>query len=296
MKRSFIYDQGTAKEQEDGLINTARIIGVLDGVSKPHSSLVRPISLNMMTSGEWLVRLVERIVREYSEHGGLSLVEVLGAANTAIDEGLKDAGFNLPKELRPGATFALANVSGDSIELVQGGDSFFAVLLKDGGLEVSPYQMREFEKRAQPITETCFRLAARCTFGCDQKDVPETVRADVRRKFWEFYLPEWIELKKEMVNTAGIGFGLLNGEPEIFFCSRTYDFRDVKKVLFFTDGLVPKKILVSEDDEGIGRYILGLFEKGGWPAVLAAARQAESQIEATNYISQAEATGYALEF
>lgn len=304
MKRSFICDQGSSRDQEDGLINTQLFAGVLDGVSKPYSLSVPPLKIHSMSSGAWVVRTVEKIFTFHSwpdrSIDNANLLETIKAANLAIDVGLKKSGHNLPKELRPGATFAVAKIREQDVEVAQTGDSFAIVVLINGEVIISPYGMRAFEKRDREIYQRIYRDVALDLFNCEPDSVPEQNLGRLREEFWERYLPSWIGIRKLAINNiaSSIGYGLLNGEPEALSMVWKAKFRrhDVQTILCLTDGMVPKSLFFEESDDKIANGVLKIYQDGGLPAILRKVRQEEAAIIMTNYVSHAEATGCAIEF
>ena len=88
MKVSFFFDQGSSKHPEDGLVHTPEIFGVLDGMSTPYKTSEGPVMYGVMSSGEMVVRTVERvisdIVRYQKEHHQPALERIIRVANTEV--------------------------------------------------------------------------------------------------------------------------------------------------------------------------------------------------------------------
>lgn len=298
MKRSFIYDQGTSREQEDGIINSYWIVGVLDGVSKPYGPNVPPLILDSMSSGEWVVRRVEKFFSAFRNAADVGLPDMIEAANNEVEIGLKELGHFLPKELRPGATFAIAKIGPKMVEISQAGDSFYVALLKNGNVVRSDYK-RKMEILDRSIADQIMSDVARSSFACSPEEVSEKDRSVLRQEFWKIYLPKWVAMRKSFINNISNvdGFGLLNGEPELPPMTSNLKFprAEVETLLLFTDGMVGPGIVEKTDFE-ICHGVLNAYKSGGWPAVLMKVRHEEAIVAAKNYIDQGEATGYALEF
>lgn len=143
-KHSAIYDQGSSSYREDGLIFAEQISGVLDGVSAPFSPQ-HPIRLfKGLSGGEMVSRYCELTayecrtifykdlpLRQFLESLVLRIAVRLNAAGLTSDD-LKDGGA------LPGATFALARLFDEKIEVVQAGDCVAVIELRNSEIVVSP--------------------------------------------------------------------------------------------------------------------------------------------------------------
>ena len=301
MRRIFMHDQGTAKEQEDGVVNTHPIVGVLDGVSKPYGPTEPPLILDSMSSGAWAVRTIETLISNMVLNGDCpEILDAVIRVNQSLGNSLVARCGNLPSELRPGATFALAKVDDFLVQAAQTGDSFAFVREKNGRVLFSPYRMRSFEEEDRGLYTSFMSEAVLKLFGREPVSLSEKERGEVRSEFWKLYLPEWVQLKKTAVNKVNspIGFGLMNGEPEMlsFVWVQKFNRRDVDLVLCLTDGMIPKSVLKKEDDGEIAASVLKIYDRGGLNALLGQVRREEKRKGPMSYIEHTEATGYALEF
>lgn len=301
MKRSFIHNQGTAEEPEDGIINTFPVVGVLDGVSKPHGADQPPLILDSMSSGAWVARMVEKQIAVMALNGECcEILDIVSRVNQSFGNSLVARCGNLQSGLRPGVTFGLAKIDEFFVQVAQVGDSFVFVRKKDGELVFSPYSMRAFEEKDRELYSSAMSAANVKLFGSNPVSLNEKMRAEIRKEFWKLYLAPWIELRKGAINKpeSPIGYGLLNGETEMlsFVWTRVFNQREVELVLLLTDGMIPKSILKKKKDEEIAKGIMSAYDRGGLEEILNQVRREERKVVSTNYIDQGEATGYALQF
>lgn len=301
MKRSFIHDQGTAEAQEDGIVNTHSIVGVLDGAGKPHEP-DEELLLDSMPSGAWVARMAETQITNMVFNGRFPaiLLHIVLEVNQALRTELDSRFGDLPNELRPGVTFAVAGIDKAFIQVAQVGDSFAFVRKKNGEICFSSYRMRAFEKEDQKLVLEAMSKAKKLLFGHESASVPENRRKELRKEFWRYYLDPWIQLRKEAINkpNSKMGYGLMNGDPEMlsFLWSRAFKIEEVELVLLLTDGMIPKSLLKKESDEEIAKGILNAYDLGGLNGILNLVRREEAMVVSANYIDQAESTGYALQF
>ena len=301
MRRIFLHDQGTAQEQEDGVINTIGIIGVLDGVSKPYGPTEPPLIIDSMPSGVWVTRTIELALSGMTFNGTKpELLRILAEINTSLGNSLRAKCGSLPSGLRPGVTFGIACVDDSFVQVAQVADSFVFIRKKNGGLVYSPYAMRAFEEKDQKLASQAMKEAAFRLFGHEPASIPEKRRTELRKEFWKIYLAPWIKLRSKAINCidSPMGYGLMNGETGMlsFVWTHAFNRRNVELVLCLTDGMIPKSLLKKRNDEEIAKGIMSAYERGGLKEILNRVRREEAKAASSNYIDQGEATGYALEF
>lgn len=305
MKRSFLFNQGLSPYAEDGLVNTCDFVGVLDGVSTPYSPDTPPIVYNGLSSGEMVVRTIEGVFTRYATpqlEEPASLDFAIAMANSIVRD--KQAAIGGIAQDCPGclagAAFALARIGEDTIEIAQAGDCFAILAFPDEVVLAHPYQMHGHEAKDRERVRRVMQATALEIFSCSPEEVPPEKRAALQREFWNRYRPVWeVERAEDINNPASPdGFGLLNGQPRLkeMIWKQEVSRDKLKAMLFLTDGMVPRDTLETGSKAVIANRVFKLFRQNGWPAVLAAAREAERKRDHLNYTSQAEATGLAIEF
>jgi hypothetical protein len=300
VKISAVYDQGSSRFREDGLVLTKNVFGVLDGLSAPYSTN-HPLKLfNGLSMGEMVVRLVEKFFAEFSEIDmPKKLVEKIMAVNEMIlEEEEMILGTNISIGELPGATFAFAQVEEEYITIVQGGDCMAVIELRNGDIVVTPNQVRGHDQEMNSKIEEVQRKVAWDLFKLPLEQVPEDKRSQVRSRMWDVIRDVLVKARSEDINNPNSprGYALLNGQPQLrkMMWEMVFPRKEVRNILLFSDGIVPWSIMKSRDDNDIGREVLTEFKSKGLAGLLISARYTEEKSAAVNYTNQAEATAIAL--
>ncbi len=290
MKRiEFLFDKGTAKEIEDGFFISEDLFAVFDGVSTPYSRK-RPkqlIGFDKVNSGTWAVR---KIIDSFSMHRETwSLSEILHLTNVSLLMGSWE-----PLELRPGATFAAAQIHKNHIEIAQIGDSCAVWKYKDGTCFATKNQLYEHDvKWCKPTFRGVMKK--------HMQGLPEVTNeklAEVRASAWDEYCELWVKKRTEDVNNKESlsGFGLLNGDPRTvdFWFSTILPVKNLELIVLFTDGLIDSE--KTESENALARYIVDAYNKFGLTGMLQEKREHEILNVNSTFISHTEATAIAIEF
>lgn len=276
-KIESIYDSGTASILEDRLLINPPFYGVLDGVSGLYYPDKGPILFGGFSGGQRVVQIVSTIFSDASRKD--SLKEILMRANDLIRKFVYENGIDIKSgDLLPGAEFALAKVTDNEIEVIQGGDSFAVWRTKKGKIFSTPNQNYLYETSLIKV----------------MADILLKYKGN-RNAAWNEYLPILSSMKRRMSGGANPnGCIALNGQKAIAKLWNRYILvkDDVNLLLLFTDGLV--KLEETKNTQEMGERIVRTYSKAGWGGVLARIRRWESAKKSMSYIDHAEATGVAV--
>ena len=299
MKLSYLYDQGSSKQHEDGAILFYPFFGVLDGVSEPYSPGNPPRIFNGGVSGGALVsRVVERQFARMSPR--FSTYQAVIEVNKALWRKQRRRGAMLDGGQLAGASFAVAKVAGDWITIIQGCDAFALWVTRDGRVEMTGAQNKVSETFLNDKIDKIMQEVAD-ERGLDLETVDDAARNEIRAEMFDRFYPTLVETRREYVNNPTLrdGYGLLNGQPELEmkWFNINLPRSEVRSLLFFTDGMVPWwGSLEGLTSEEIARQVYATYRAGGLAGLLARARGIEVTTRATSYMDAAEATAIAIEF
>lgn len=295
----FTYDPGSSKRWEDGAILSPPFFGVLDGVSAPYSPEHPPKIFNGGTSGgEFVSRLTER---QFARLPHLfSVRRAVLEANRALWRRQSKRGATPHGGELAGASFAVAKIAGDWVEIVQGCDAFALWVMKDGSIGMTEPQNKMSETFLNDkIVELMHEVARER--GLDLETVDDATRNEIRAEMFDRFYPTLVETRREYVNNPTLrdGYGLLNGQPELEmkWFNTNLPRNEVKALLLFTDGMVPWwGSLEGITSEEVARQVYETYRAGGLAGLLARARGIEETTRVTSYMDAAEATAIAIEF
>jgi len=302
---SAIYSQGSSLCREDGLVMTAQLFGVFDGISEPYAPKYPMRKFNGLTGGEMVARLCEAYFHGPLFYPRENLRNTIHGLNSALGNELRweqiDARMNPPNTgALPGATLAFTRITEDTIEVLQAGDCTAVIELRNGEIIVSPNQVRAHDTEMQKEIERIQREVAQELFSLTLEDVPDADRGQVRGEMWNRFLPILLEARLRDVNRreSPHGYGVLNGQLELLelLWERTFHRNEVATLLLLSDGMIPWTVMRSTNDREIGRTVLAEFKRRGLAGLLLSARGIEEQTAAASYMNQAEATAVALAF
>ncbi len=294
-----IYDPGSSKQWEDGMILSPPFFGVLDGVSAPYSPSNPPKMFNRGASGgEFASRLIER---QFARLPHLfSVRRAVLEANRALWRRQSKRGATPHGGELAGASFAIAKIAGDWVEIVQGCDAFALWVTRDGRVEMTGAQNKISETSLNDkVVELMHEVADER--GLDLETVDDAARNEIRAEMFDRFYPTLVETRREYVNNPTLrdGYGLLNGQPELEmkWFNINLPRSEVRSLLFFTDGMVPWwGSLEGLTSEEIARQVYATYRAAGLAGLLARARGIEEATRATSYMDAAEATAIAIEF
>lgn len=243
-----LRDPGTAKVQEDGLVNAPPYYGATDGVSGVYLPQEGPRMFYGLTGGQ----LASQVIVDTFENRRPATVELgLMAANERLQVAAHDAGVSLgDPAFLPGACFAICKVGPACVNVVQGGDTLAVWRDKDGTLGGTTNWNFKYEKF---LTDEIARLMEK--HGGD------------RQKMWEEFRPILIQERRQYCSKHGLC--LLNGRHDFLDRRKSFDLSVelLRDMILFTDGLAPFEETVSVDR--LAKYVFRLYDQGGLRGVLA---------------------------
>lgn len=276
LKIEVIYDKGTAKDLEDGLVINPPFYGVIDGTSEPKHFIGKGSSFNKMSGGE----IVRKIILEtfHTAKNEESLEEMLFRANKKIRSLWKKHKIPLNRsDLTAGAVFAFVKIESEKVKIIQGGDCFVLWARNSQKIGITRNQVYLHELDARKVITKLMKK----------------YKGD-RKKMWlDFYEPLCQLRLRDMNKKIKTGYAILNGQPSLkrYWQKTEIPIEGLKLLLLFTDGLVPLK----KENELAGE-VLKLYKKGGLSNVLQMARNFEERREKKSYRVSDEATAIAIKF
>ena len=306
----MLYDQGSSAFREDGLVNAEPFFGVLDGVSAPYNKWNPAYKYGTLTGGELTARLVEETFVVSPNHRNLILPNGDGEANVSVMEALMVAsahlgkihrqhGFDLGKaNTLPGATFAIAKVDNDVIEVVQGGDCFAIWVDKSGRFGNTKNQVRLHDHE---MNDTIVRLQLEIAAerGVDFISAGEVVQGEITDEMWRRFFDILNEARRQDVNNpeSHRGYSLINGQLGVknSWSVHMLPRNEIALVLLISDGMAPWGMMKDSTDELVSQAVLEAYKKGGLVEILRAARHVEDETK-IKYTKHQEATALAIEF
>ncbi len=231
MQVDTLFEKGTGQLNEDFCLVCDNLYGVFDGAT----SLTEQVYENGYTGGFLAANIAGEAFRQNND----TLANLTQRANRAIAAAMRSRGINLEDKVRLWSTSsAVVRLHHDFFEWVQIGDCLIMVIYEDGGYRVLTENFDHDLETLQLWRETCATTDE--TILCALKDQI----AKVRRRM-------------------NISYGALNGESELssFINTGTLDYRNIKHILIFTDGLfVPKREPGKRDNFDL---FSKLFQMGG---------------------------------
>lgn len=275
-----MYDQGSAKIPEDEIVfNPSRYFGVSDGISGVYTPEEGPIFFDGKTGGQVASSAISFAFGRTSFFRDKPLKETLNYANGLVRQVIQKNGLSLNKtELLPSATFCVADIGSQKVEIVQGGDTLAVWEFKDGIIGGTPNLIFEYEQRQ---TSTIARLMEK--------------HKGNRQKMWEEFRPYLIKDRRENMNALK-GFSIINGQPEFkdhlqeFVLSR----ESIKSLIIFSDGLVPFEKMAHLTE--MAKFVLGFYRIGGLSHILEITREIAEKNKKSSHEDYAEAAAIAIEF
>lgn len=181
-------------------------------------------------------------------------------------------------EFLPSATFAIASVDDQKIEIVQGGDTLAVWQMKDGTIGGTPNLIFDYEERQ--------------TFMIAELMIKHKGN---RQKMWEEFRPHLIEDRRKNINAIK-GFSIINGQPwfKDFLQEFTIPIETIKLLIIFSDGLVPFEW--TRNPIVMSKRIIDLYQKGGLDLILETTRKIAEKNKDSSHEDYPEATAISLEF
>ena len=274
------YGQGTATRKEDAAAARKPLFAAFDGVSNVNSPDTGPRLIDGRSLGQIIGDIAKEVFERPWQQGSDSLEGRLLTANQEIRDKLCAAGLDLSRpDTTGGATFATAAVGRNEVDILQGGDSFAIWEMENGITGAVTNQLYQIDSMGGLIIAYLMRH-----FKGD------------RTEMWKVYGPQFMAPRiREFANKPG-GYALLNGDPAI---KKHWQFRSLRRVqlktlLLFTDGLIPKEQTASP--AVLIPWVLSRFKEGGIEKIKADAWDLEEAEKATTHEDHPEYTALALEF
>ena len=278
MKVTTIYDQGDATIVEDQVIFSLPFVGVADGVSGLYLPDRGPRLFDGLSGGQMVVDALHSVAqRSYAKQ---SLEQIVIWANERVRRAQHSAGVPLDRsDLLAGASFALAKIGDEEIEIIQAGDCFALWRMYGGEYQMTSNQVFLHDMETRGIIA---RLMQK--------------HAGDKQKVWEEFGTTLSRMRRERVNKkVSKSYGLLNGQHTLKDCWQVFTLsrKDVARVMLFTDGLI---YYPESGDGALAWKVLELYQKGGLENILLQTRMQEDLQEGEIHIRHSEATAVAVEF
>ncbi len=300
MKISYLYDQGSAQYREDGLFIADPFCGVLDGVSAPFGPKHPIRKFNGLSGGEFVARSVEQFFSTATPESYLSAFMAISQANNFVRNLQEKAGVEIKADKLAGATFAIALLNQDYVEVIQAGDCFALWVMKNGLIDITKNQVRLHDTEMQSTILKLQREVAHKLYGIQLEKATVEQRNIIRGEMWNRFFSILSEARIQDVNRLDSPrcYGLLNGQPELLDATFRICFNrnEIQAILLFSDGMVPWEAMKEMADEEVAEKVLADYREGGLPHLLRIARGIENRVKMVNYTDSAEATAIAIEF
>lgn len=274
-----LYDQGTAKHQEDGFVVNPPFFSVVDAFSPPYvpDASALPRHGNEASKGEITRQLI--LEKLYSAHPSSALGAIILRANERI------ALFQNPSLIRTdllaAACFVFVKIGKETIEIIQGGDC----------LAVWRYNSGEYgatKNQAYPHVSANLQTI---TALMEKNN-------DDRTKMWQEFLPILSSRRLRDINNPDIesGYAVLNGQPAIARCWQRLEIprNRLELMILFSNGLL-KPYDESVYEIRMARRIIRDYEYGRLSRLLERKRQEEKNKQGS-HIDHEEVTAVALVF
>lgn len=274
-----MYDQGSAKIPEDGIVfNPPRYFGVSDGISGIYTPEEGPMMFGEKTGGQLASHAISfTFGRSFVTKEPLKIA--LDYANNLIRRVNQKNGLSIEKsELLPSATFCIASIDSQKVKIVQGGDSLAVWEMRDGKIGGIPNLIFEYEQRQ---TSTIAKLMEK--------------HKGNRQKMWEEFRPYLAEDRRKNIN-AFKGFSIINGQP--WFKDHLQEFvlsrENIRSLIIFSDGLVPFEKMAHLTE--MAKFVLDFYKIGGLNHILEITREIADKNKKSSHEDYPEATAIAIEF
>lgn len=286
MRVEMIYDQGSAKHAEDCAIICPPFFGVLDGVSEPYhpakGQKLYEINGRLLTGGQMVCWYIADAVHSAKRQDKLD--EIMKKARASVKETLKKKRIDPDcADRTPAAVFAIAKITDNKIELIQGGDCSIVIANKHDSVFSTKNQMLETTKK---IEKYIARLIIKCDYDMG--------------KVWKHLIQHIRKTRKMLCNqsTPG-GYCAINGQENSeklwFYEGKEVHLEDfLKTMILFTDGFVFMPAVKNEHK--LAKSILEAYSEGGLKRILECTRRMEERKKWERHILHAEATAIALSF
>ena len=275
MHIAMLYDQGSAREQEDRYVIREQLFGIADGVSAPYESYESIRRFEGKTGGQIAAEIVCKIL----ERPSISLRSLILQANHKIRQMQEVTGLSIKYADQLAGTTVAAVRLGDVIEIVQIGDAIVAWRLKDGRVEATRNQQFLHDRELLAI----FMETMKSSHGN-------------REEAWKHYLPISKEYRQRDANTTHpSAYGILNGQPqaERFITYQEFPKAGISTIILCSDGLVS-----FEDTESptvLAQTMFGAYDTGGLQTMYESKRAKEAHMKNISHVSQTEISGIAIE-
>jgi len=273
MRITTLYDSGTAKIEEDGIIVRPPFVGVADGVSGVYHPGDGPMEFEDRSGGQMAVDCF--IQTFFQESVKTNLEQVISQANKKVKECNDHKGIGMQESDRlAGAVFAAAKIRQKEVDIIQVGDCSALWVHNDGKIGITKNQVFPYEiERLEKIKELMKKHKGN------------------RSKMWEEFTPFLRQSRREHVN---VNYGVLNGQPKLFHCYTKLTISKPSLLILGTDGLIPYLDNDNNDDFALNTVVA--YRHKGLKAILEYVRNEEEKKKHESHVDYAEATGIAVEF
>jgi len=275
-----LYDSGTAKDSEDGLVIAPPFFGVIDGLSAPYSPEVEKFLFDGMSGGQMVQSTALQTF--YGATPNSSLKEVILRANQIVGQTQTLQGIPPDQAGRlAGASFVFLKVESDSIQIFQAGDSLAVWSYSSG--EVGATENQAYGHVSKNLATIAELMERHC---------------DNRGKMWVEFCPILSERRyRDFNKRTRTGFAVLNGQQTIerFWQEITLPTQRLERILLFTDGFIWKYEETANPMKIAERMIHG-YQGLSLSAILNAKRAKEVERIRGSYVDEEEATALNLHF
>lgn len=199
----------------------------------------------------------------------------------------------------PGATFAIAKIGEEEIEIIQAGDCF-ALWAKGDEIEATPNQTRGHDNEFKGLIERLQRQIAKEKYKIELEEATPEQSKIIREEMWLEFRPEWQKGRARDINNPSSPqcYGLLNGQVELkqAWIRKIIPRNKLSNLLLFTDGMVPYETYKEKNDMEIVREIYATYRRGGLHESLRIVRLTEEKFRAVAWTDAAEAAAVAVDF
>lgn len=273
----MLYDPGTAKNSEDGIIiRLPTIAGVIDGVSGSYTPETGPKFYDKRTGGQMVVDILQTTITTSP------IFEPLERTILRANNWIKEKQVKIPRnrsDLLSGACFAITRIGEKEIEIIQTGDCFALWRSVTGDISITTNQIF--------IHETEFRKKS--------EELMIKYNGD-RTAMWKELMPWEGPLRRKRINNPSdpAMFALLNGQQAIEQCWKKIILprKDVNLIILFTDGFMYYPD--SRNETTLAKDLLNIYYPRGLRGFLEETRKKEDMEIKKSHIDHAEATAIAI--